>query len=161
DSYSASISTANRPIRFPRVMDSGLVTQETGGEGEDLRPRYEKFGRYYLLDLIATGGIAEFYPAGPQGVAGFRRNFRGNRILADKAKSSTFIRMFIDEARICAALHHPNVVQVYDFGSVDGSYFLAMEYLQGKDLSSLMRVLRAAKTAVPPGLAAFIGREAA
>ena len=143
-------------------MDSGLVTQETGGAGAELeQPRYEKFGRYYLLDRIATGGMAEVYRAVTQGVEGFRRTFVVKRILADKAKSATFIRMFIDEARICAALHHPNVVQVYDFGSVDGSYFLAMEYLQGKDLSSLMRVLRAAKTAVPPALAALIGREAA
>jgi len=142
-------------------MDSGLVTQETGGEGAELRPRFEKFGRYFLVDRIAVGGMAEVYRAVTQGVEGFRRTFVVKRILADKAKSSTFIRMFIDEARICAALHHPNVVQVYDFGSVDGSYFLAMEYLQGKDLSSLMRVLRAAKTAVPPGLAAFIAREAA
>jgi serine/threonine-protein kinase len=142
-------------------MDSGLVTQETGAAGADLQPRYEKFGRYFLIDRIATGGMAEVYRAITQGVEGFRRTFVVKRILADKAKSQTFIRMFIDEARICAALHHPNVVQVYDFGSVDGSYFLAMEYLQGKDLSSLMRVLRAAKTAVPPGLAAFIAREAA
>ncbi|HVU51332.1 MAG TPA: serine/threonine-protein kinase, partial [Polyangia bacterium] len=138
------------------------MTQETGGgEGGDLRPRFEKFGRYFLADRIATGGMAEVYRAVTQGVEGFQRTFVVKRILADKAKSTTFIRMFIDEARICAALHHPNVVQVYDFGHVDGSYFLAMEYLQGKDLSSLMRVLRAAKASVPPGLAAFVAREAA
>jgi serine/threonine-protein kinase len=142
-------------------MESGLVTQETGGEAGDLRPRFERFGRYFLVDRLAVGGMAEVYRAVTQGVEGFRRTFVVKRILADKAKSPTFIRMFIDEARICAALHHPNVVQVYDFGHVDGSYFLAMEYLQGKDLSSLMRVLRAAKTSVPPGLAAFVGREAA
>jgi serine/threonine protein kinase len=142
-------------------MESGLVTQETSGEGGELRPRFERYGRYFLVDRLAVGGMAEVYRAVTQGVEGFRRTFVVKRILADKAKSPTFIRMFIDEARICAALHHPNVVQVYDFGSVDGSYFLAMEYLQGKDLSSLMRVLRAAKTSVPPGLAAFVGREAA
>jgi serine/threonine-protein kinase len=142
-------------------MESGLVTQETGGDAADPRPSFEKFGRYYLLDRIATGGMAEVYRAVTQGAEGFRRTFVVKRILADKAKSTTFIRMFIDEARICALLHHPNIVQVYDFGHVSGSYFLAMEYLQGKDLSSLMRVLRAAKASVPPGLAAFIGREAA
>ena len=142
-------------------MESGLVTQETGGEAGDLRPRFERFGRYFLVDRLAVGGMAEVYRAVTQGVEGFRRTFVVKRILADKAKSPTFIRMFVDEARICALLHHPNIVQVYDFGQVDGSYFLAMEYLQGKDLSSLMRVLRAAKTSVPPGLAAFVGREAA
>ena len=105
----------------------------------------------YLLDRIAIGGMAEVYRAVTQGVEGFRRTFVVKRILSDKASSPTFIRMFCDEARISALLHHPNVVQVYDFGHVSGSYFLAMEYLPGKDLSSLMRVLRAAKAAVPPG----------
>jgi serine/threonine-protein kinase len=142
-------------------MDSGLVTSAAGGEPPELRPRYERFGRYFLVDRIATGGMAEVYRAVTQGAEGFRRTFVVKRILAEKASSPSFIRMFCDEARICAALHHPNIVQVYDFGHVGGSYFLAMEYLPGKDLSSLMRVLRAAKAAVPPGLVAYIGREAA
>jgi serine/threonine protein kinase len=143
-------------------MESGLVIPE-GAENEapTVRRRVERFGRYYLLDRIATGGMAEVYRAVTQGVEGFRRTFVVKRILADKASSPTFIRMFVDEARICALLHHPNVVQVYDFGHVEGSYFLAMEYVPGKDLSSLMRVLRAAKSAVPPGLATYVVREAA
>src|SRR5713226_2305286 len=117
---------------IPPGMDSGLVTSETGGDAADLRPRVERFGRYFLLDRLATGGMAEVYRAVTQGVEGFRRTFVVKRILADKARSPTFIKMFCDEARICALLHHPNVVQVYDFGHVSGSYFLAMEYLQGK-----------------------------
>jgi serine/threonine-protein kinase len=129
--------------------------------GADLAPRIEKFGRYFLLDRIATGGMAEVYRAVTQGVEGFRRTFVVKRILSEKASSPAFIRMFCDEARICALLHHPNIVQVYDFGHVQGSYFLAMEYLPGKDLSSLMRVLRAAKASVPPALATFVAREAA
>jgi serine/threonine protein kinase len=140
---------------------SGIIPSEPGGVGTGPLPRIEKFGRYFLLDRLAVGGMAEVYRAVTQGVEGFRRTFVVKRILADKASSPTFIRMFCEEARISALLHHPNVVQVYDFGHVAGSYFLAMEYLPGKDLSSLMRVLRAAKAAVPPGLAAFIVREAA
>jgi serine/threonine protein kinase len=131
------------------------------GGAASVQPRLEKFGRYFLLERIATGGMAEVYRAVTNGVEGFRRTFVVKRILAEKAASPTFVKMFIDEARICALLHHPNVVQVYDFGNVHGSYFLAMEYLQGKDLSSLLRVLRAAKASVPAGLAAFIAREAA
>jgi serine/threonine-protein kinase len=123
--------------------------------------RFEKFGRYLLLDRIATGGMAELFRAVIHGVEGFQRTFIVKRILADKASSPDFIRMFCDEARICALLHHPNVTQVYDFGHVAGTYFLAMEYLPGKDLASLARALRAAKASVPPGLAAYIAREAA
>ncbi|HEY2731151.1 MAG TPA: serine/threonine-protein kinase [Polyangia bacterium] len=143
-------------------MDSGLViSPTTEGDLEKARPHIEKFGRYFLLDRIAVGGMAEVHRAVTQGVEGFRRTFVVKRILADKASSPIFIRMFCDEARISALLHHPNIVQVYDFGHVAGSYFLAMEYLPGKDLSSLMRFLRAAKASVPPGLAAYVAREAA
>jgi serine/threonine protein kinase len=143
-------------------MESGsALVVGPGGSLPVPASKIEKFGRYYLLDRIAVGGMAEVYRAVTHGVQGFRRTFVVKRILADKAMSPTFIRMFCDEARISALLHHPNIVQVYDFGHVDGSYFLAMEYLLGKDLSSVMRVLRAAKTAMPPGLAAFIVREAA
>jgi serine/threonine protein kinase len=143
-------------------MDSGSAILETSGGGlPGLRPRLERFGRYFLLDRIATGGMAEVYRAVTHGVEGFRRTFVVKRILTEKAGSPTFIRMFCEEARISALLLHPNIVQVYDFGHVNGSYFLAMEYLPGKDLSSLMRVLRAAKAAVPAGLAAYVAREAA
>jgi serine/threonine protein kinase len=126
-----------------------------------LPTRLEKFGRYYLVDRIATGGMAEVWRAVTHGVEGFRRTFVIKRILSEKAASPTFIRLFCDEARVSALLNHPNIVQVYDFGQVGGSYFLAMEYLLGKDLSSIMRVLRAAKAAVPPAIAAYVAREAA
>ena len=53
--------------------------------------------------------------------------------------------MFCDEARISALLHHPNIVQVYDFGQINGTYFLAMEYLRGKDLSAVMKALAGAR----------------
>jgi serine/threonine protein kinase len=144
-------------------MDSGSVFLTTPGAGglARLPTRLERFGRYFLVERIAVGGMAEVYRAVTHGVEGFRRTFVVKRILPEKASSPTFVRMFCDEARISALLHHPNIVQVYDFGHVRGSYFLAMEYLAGKDLSSLMRVLRAAKASVPPGLAAYVAREAA
>src|SRR6185369_3254462 len=88
------------------------------GGAAPVQPRLEKFGRYFLLERIATGGMAEVYRAVTNGVEGFRRTFVVKRILAEKAASPTFVKMFIDEARICALLHHPNVVQVYDFGNV-------------------------------------------
>jgi eukaryotic-like serine/threonine-protein kinase len=69
--------------------------------------------------------------------------------------------MFINEARISALLHHPNIVQIYDFGQIDGWYFLAMEHLRGKDLLLVLRQLRAVGQVMPPPMAAFIAREVA
>jgi serine/threonine protein kinase len=147
---------------LPSRMDTGsMLAVPAGAAPSGLPPRLEKFGRYFLLDRIAVGGMAEVYRAVTHGVEGFRRTFVVKRILAEKAASPAFIKMFGEEARISAMLHHQNVVQVYDFGQVHGSYFLAMEFLPGKDLSSLLRVLRAAKAAVPPGIAAYVAREVA
>ena len=121
----------------------------------------ESLGRYVLLDRIATGGMAEVYRAVARGLGGFQRTLIVKRILAHKASSPDFIRMFCDEARISALLHHPNIAQVYDFGCASGCYFLTMEYLPGKDLLSLLRVLHSEGTSMPPGLAAYVTREAA
>jgi serine/threonine-protein kinase len=121
----------------------------------------ERYGRYQLLERIGKGGMAEIFRAVSGGIEGWSRLFVIKRIRPEKSQSREFIRMFCEEARLCAMLHHPNIVQVYDFGQIDGSYFLAMEYLHGKDLSTLMRALRAARGAVPPAVAAFIAQQAA
>src|SRR5215471_4435072 len=140
-------------------MENGRVPATAGGA--ELSPSFESLGRYVLLDRIATGGMAEVYRAVARGVEGFRRTFIVKRILSDKASSPDFIRMFCEEARISALLHHPNIAQVYDFGCASGCYFLTMEYLPGKDLLSLMRALSTERASMPPGLAAYVTREAA
>ncbi len=121
----------------------------------------EVYGRYHLLERIGKGGMAEVFRAIAGGAEGWTRQFVVKRIRPEKSQSREFIRMFCQEARLCALLHHPNIVQVYDFGQIDGSYFLAMEYLRGKDLSTVLRAVRAAKEALSPGLAAFIAQQAA
>jgi serine/threonine-protein kinase len=121
----------------------------------------ERYGRYQLIEQIGKGGMAEVFRAVTEGVGGFRRVFVIKRIRPEKSDSPEFIRMFCDEARICALLSHPSIVQVYDFGQINGSYFLAMEYLRGKDLSTVMRALRAGHAAMPPPAAASVAREIA
>jgi serine/threonine-protein kinase len=123
--------------------------------------RGERFGRYVLLECIGRGGMAEVFRALAQGVEGFQRVFVVKRILKDKSANPAFIEMFINEARISALLNHPNIVQIYDFGQIDGSYFLCMEYLRGKDLLSVLRQLRTAGRPMPPTIAAHIAREVA
>ena len=124
-------------------------------------PGIERYGRYCLIERIGRGGMAEIFRAVAQGVEGFRRVFVIKRIRPEKSDSVELIRMFCDEARLSALLHHPNIVQVYDFGQINGTYFLAMEYLRGRDLSAVMRALRGARRAVDPPLAAQIAHQVA
>ncbi len=132
-----------------------------GGKVESLQIKPERFGRYVLLDRIGAGGMAEVFRAVMPGVEGFQRTFVVKRILAERAQSPYFVEMFVQEARINALLHHPNIVQVFDFGNVGGTYFLAMEYVSGRDVSELLRRLRHRERPCPPGVAAFIAREVA
>ena len=121
----------------------------------------ECFGRYLLVDRIGAGGMAEVFLAVMPGAEGFKRTFVVKRIQAERAQSPEFVRMFIDEARIGSLLDHPNIVQVYDFGNVDGMYFLAMEYLTGRDVSAIISRLCSLQRACPPAVAAHIAREVA
>jgi len=122
----------------------------------------DRFGRYQLVELIGKGGMAEVFRAA--GAAETDPNARGfviKRIRPDRTDSPKFVQMFCDEARISALLHHPNIVEIYDFGQIDGAYFMAMEYLDGKDLGEVLRALRAGRAALPPPLAAKIARDVA
>jgi predicted Ser/Thr protein kinase len=116
-------------------------------------------GRYELLVPLGVGGMAEVFKARAAGPGGFERYVVIKRILPAHGRDPEFIRMFVDEAKILGMLHHPNVVQVYDFGDDDGTLFLAMEYVDGPSLSRILRTLRAARRRLPAPIAAYIARE--
>jgi serine/threonine protein kinase len=137
------------------------VTEESSKPGNTPAQVGRRFGRYLLLDAIDRGGMAEVYRAVSQGPGGFQRQFVIKRIRKEKAASRDFVDMFVNEARISALLEHPNIVQVYDFGQVEGDYYLAMEYLRGRNLLAVGRRLRRNRQAVPADLAAYVGREVA
>jgi serine/threonine protein kinase len=121
----------------------------------------QRFGRYLLLERIGSGGMAEVFRAVVHGMEGFQRTFVLKRIRADHGAASDFVEMFVNEARISALLNHENIVQIYDFGEVDGCYFLTMEYLRGKDLSTILRKLYARKRNLDPAVVAFVGLQVA
>lgn len=98
----------------------------------------EIFGKYTLLNRLAFGGMAEIYLARLEGQDGFRKTCVLKRILGSYSSDEEFVRMFINEAVLAARLNHPNVVQTYDFGDVDGVYYIAMEYIDGPDLRKLI-----------------------
>jgi serine/threonine-protein kinase len=121
----------------------------------------EQFGRYVLVERIGRGGMAEVFRAVMPGAEGFRRTFVVKRILAELSQANDFVDMFVREARIGALLNHPSIVQMYDFGNVEGNYFLAMEYLRGRDVSAVLRRLRQVGQRCPIAVAAYVAREVA
>jgi serine/threonine-protein kinase len=100
------------------------------------------YGPYTLLHRIAAGGMAEIFRARRRGVAGFEKIIAVKRILPHLSHDPEFVQRFVDEARVAAGLAHPNIVQIFDLGRVGASYYIAMEYVHGADLRSVLRRLR-------------------
>ena len=96
-------------------------------------------GRYRVLRRLAVGGMAEIYLAQARGIEGFAKYVVLKRILPQFAASESFVNLFLNEARVTAAIDHPNVASVYDIGAIDGVYFFAMEYLHGEHLGHILR----------------------
>ncbi len=101
-----------------------------------------RFGKYTLIRKLASGGMAELFLAIQKSVAGFEKLVVIKRILPANNQDRAFIDMLLHEARVAATLSHPNIVQVFDVGSVDGTYFIAMEHVHGEDLRSIVRQMK-------------------
>ena len=121
----------------------------------------QNFGRYVLNERIGSGGMAEIFRAVTVGTEGFRRVLVVKRIRKSLDASSEFLRMFFDEAKISALLNHPYIVQIYDFGQIDGAYFLAMEHVDGRDLGNVLRRLHKLGKQLHPSTAALIAQQVA
>jgi len=100
------------------------------------------FGDYTLLDRIAVGGMAEIFKARQEGPRGFERILVIKRILQHLSEDQEFKQMFDDEAKIAAQLRHANIVQIFELGDVEGTPYIAMEYVEGKNLRDLTRALQ-------------------
>ncbi len=121
----------------------------------------EAFGKYFLVDKIATGGMAEIFKAKTYSHGGFENLIVIKRILPHIGENEDFIEMFIDEAKVSVALQHPNIVRIYDFGKILDNYFIAMECVDGKDTRNCLRKLARKKSYLPPKFAAFVAHETA
>jgi eukaryotic-like serine/threonine-protein kinase len=117
----------------------------------------ETIGPYHLVSKVATGGMAELYLADYLREDGFRRRVAVKRILPHFAADADFVQMFIREARLAALLQHPNIVQVFDYGRIAEVSFIAMEYIDGKNLRELFSAIPGGMPVAP---AAFIFAEA-
>lgn len=119
-------------------------------------PAKETIGDYILEEKIASGGMAELFKAKRKGVEGFEKTVAVKRILPNVAEDREFIDMLIDEAKIASQLSHPNIVQIFDLGKKEGSYFIAMEYVHGKDLRTILKTLNSKAKILPYELSAYI-----
>ncbi len=125
--------------------DSGKETQSKLLPGSPTEPA--PFGKYYLLGLIARGGMAEVYRA--------RRRESVEHILAVKcmrpqlAREARFVDMFIREGKLAILLKHRSIVETFDVGRAEGRYFIAMEYIGGKDLTQVLRRCQEANQRIP------------
>ncbi len=97
-----------------------------------------RFGKYTLIDRIAVGGMAEIFLARQAGLEGFEKTIVIKRIRPHLSKQPNFVKMFLNEAKLAAQLNHPNIVQIYDLGRIGESYFIAMEYIFGRDMRRII-----------------------
>lgn len=119
----------------------------------------EPFGRYFLVDKVATGGMAEVFKAKSFSHGGFEKLLVIKRILEHLSDNDEFVEMFIDEAKITVSLQHPNIVQIYDFGRIRENYFLSMECVEGKDVKGILRKLAQRRKLLPTEFAVYIAHE--
>ncbi len=115
----------------------------------------EVFGKYHLLEKIATGGMAEVFRARSYGMEGFEKILVIKRVLDHLAKDKEFIQLFQYEAIIAVQLQHVNIVQVFEYEKVEDQYYIAMEYVHGLDLARLLTRARRAGP-YPIALALFV-----
>ncbi|MGK0361454.1 MAG: serine/threonine protein kinase [Bradymonadia bacterium] len=120
----------------------------------------EQFGRYILLERIAIGGMAEIFKAKAPGLGGFEKVLAIKRLHPRYSQDADFIEMLIDEARITVELAHSNIGQIFDLGKVEDHYYIAMEFIDGRDLYRALKRLRERRMQFPLDAAAYVAMEA-
>ncbi|MEO0601863.1 MAG: protein kinase, partial [Myxococcota bacterium] len=119
----------------------------------------QSFGKYQILERIATGATAEIYKARLEGVGGFQRTFAIKRIRPDLSRNEDYVAMLVEEAKVAGLLSHANIVQIVDLGQVDGMWYIAMEYVDGQDLGAVLEQGQRKGTPLPVPHSVFIAVE--
>ncbi len=151
------------PAGEPRgsLPTSGLATQRIpvltpAADLASTEPKGPAFGQYVLLEKIAVGGMAEVWKARMRGVEGFQKTVAIKKILPHLTDNSAFVSMFIDEAKLAAQLTHPNITHIYDLGKIGQDYYIAMEFIEGRNLRALLNAARRAGMTFPLGISLLI-----
>src|SRR6476469_5676372 len=138
-------------------MDEGPLSAPFGRQDPSLP---QVFGRYLLVQRLSRGGMGEIFLA-KHGLTGFEKLAVIKKVLPHLSADAQFISRFVDEAQVAIKLQHVNVAQVFEVGRVADEYFLALEYVEGRDLRRTLSLLGHRKQRLPVDLALFIGRELA
>ncbi len=116
----------------------------------------QEFGQYTLLEKIAIGGMAEVWKARMKGVEGFQKTVAIKKILHHLTDNESFVNMFIDEAKLAAQLSHPNITHIYDLGKLDEDYYIAMEFVEGRNLRAILDAAQRSGIRIPVGVTLLI-----
>lgn len=116
----------------------------------------QTFGKYTLVERIAAGGMAEVYRGKIYGVAGFEKTVAIKRILPHFVNDDGFVQMFVREANVAVKLSHANVVQVYELGRVGDDYYIALEFVEGRDLKTIVKKGVERRSLLPVDVSAFV-----
>ena len=114
------------------------------------------FGKFFLLQRLAVGGMAEIFRAKVSGAEGFEKELVVKRILPARSQDQGFIQMLVNEAKLTVQLTHNNVTQIYECGSIDGTYFISMELVNGVSLKDMMVSFARSGTNITPEQAIFV-----
>ncbi|MFY3746115.1 serine/threonine-protein kinase [Anaeromyxobacter sp. Red801] len=120
----------------------------------DFKPHL--FGKFFLLQRLAIGGMAEIYRARVPGAGGFEKELVVKRILPARAQDHGFIKMLVNEAKLTVQLTHSNIAQVYECGKIDGNYFISMELVNGVSLKEMMQAFARAGAQISPEQAIYM-----
>ncbi|MFN3199293.1 MAG: serine/threonine protein kinase [Bradymonadia bacterium] len=115
--------------------------------------------KYSIIEKLDSGGMAEVWKGRAASMRGFEKLVAIKRVLPNLSKNEKFIAMFLDEARLSLHLNHANVVQTFDIGRSENSYFIVMEYVSGANLKRILELSREHGHSISPELCAFIGHE--
>jgi TonB family protein len=140
----------------PVPDEQPVVEKPPTGEATSPSLSGTTFGQYVLEEHIATGGMAQVYKARMLGLEGFQKTVAIKRILPHLTDNEEFVKMFVDEAKLAAQLSHPNIIHIYDLGKIEHSHFIAMEYIEGRDLRSILDECRERNARVPVPLALYV-----
>jgi serine/threonine protein kinase len=143
------------------ALDEATPAPKPPAEGSRGRTHWrdDAYGPYRLIDRVAVGGMAEVFKAKRSGVEGFEKVVAVKRILPHLSDNQEFVDMFVDEAKMVAGLTHPNIVQIFDLGRIDKSYYIAMEYVHGHDLRTILKRAKEKGMRMPLDLSAHIVKE--